>query len=173
MRCGHPLQAVPTVRVTSILLNPPRVGGGGVTRRSLNAACKALGATDVEIVNLVGIATRDLPGLNDAASEPTAWLAARRDLTSALVQADGLLFGWGLGGFRQPVRDLYRDQVRWMIEASLGAGHVTAWMMDGAPRHPSRWPQYLGPVRGRFLESTFEGRVASALRSEPLDAVKI
>lgn len=160
--CERP--AGPTLRLTSILLNPPRAGGGAVTRRSLAVACEVLGAKELEIVNLVGTPTRDLLGLNVVAGEARPWTSARPALRSAVCGADILLFGWGLGGFRQPVRGLFRMQVAWLIEAALCAGHDAAWMLDGSPRHPSRWPQYLGPARGLYVDSTFERRVASALR---------
>jgi hypothetical protein len=135
---------------------------------NLKVAGELLGVAHVRLVNLCGLATTDLPSLSSAATTVDVWRAAQPDLVDALIAAEVLVFAYGLGGFVGSARHHFRGQVRWLHETAHGIGHRNALMLDGRPRHPSRWRQYLGPQRGLFTQPTFEDRLRAALRLEPL-----
>lgn len=157
------------VLLTAVLLNPS-TGPGTVTGTAVKAAGEVVGAESVQIINLCAAPSRDLPTLATVGAGPAPWLDARPKLVAAITHEDLVLFAYGLGGLTGPARQHFEGQVRWVHEHAVRAGHDSALMLDGRPRHPSRWRQYLGPQRGLFSEATFEERLRAALRPVPLNA---
>ncbi len=47
-------------------------------------------------------------------------------------------------------------------------GHTEAFLVNGEPRHPSSWRQYVGPRHNRYAGDTFDQRLLRALRAVPL-----
>ena len=151
-----------------ILLNPSLRLEETITERNIRAACHGVGYDCFEIANLTLRATRDLTELNRVTSHDGPWLSARSSLTSVISASDALLFGWGLGGFTREARAAFQCQTNWVVETAIHHGHESSWLLCGAPRHPSRWRQYIGPQKARVPGSSFESRLASALVLTPL-----
>jgi hypothetical protein len=47
-------------------------------------------------------------------------------------------------------------------------GNDCIWTLNGEPRHPSRWDQYVSDRHGRASGATFSERIAQVLTSVPL-----
>lgn len=158
------------MRLTAVLLNPVLHDRETITERNVTVAATMLGLQSVVIANMHVAPTRDLPALALVARDRCGWEASRGELAGALSHGGVLLFAWGVGGLVGPAREHLRAQERWVVDAALGAGHEVALMLDGRPRHPSRWRQYLGQQRGRFAYrgSSFEDRLRAALQPVPL-----
>lgn len=155
-RGGHELCA--------ILLNPSLKATGSTSQGNLEIAAPALGYSAVSIVNLIDLPTRNSKELSPLAVDPQIWIAARPRIESALSMADGVIFAWGASRLEGKANLWKENQVEWIIEQTLQLGHSTVFMMDGSPRHPSRWRQYVGPQKQRVLGATLEERFQSALR---------
>lgn len=150
--------------LVAVLLNPVPHSRPTITMRNVEVAKTVVGADTVMVVNLHGEPTRDLPELAAVAHSRDGWRAERGRLKRALANAEHLLFAWGLGGLSGPARHHFLEQVSWTIDTAVAVGHTAAFMLDGAPRHPSRWRQYLGPENGRHAAlATFEERLGLAL----------
>jgi len=151
------------VRLLVILLNPPLLQGGARTLMNVEVAGHVLNATSVETVNLVNVATRDLPELNRVGSQAEPWLEARTQLHRAIGSADAVLAAWGLGGFSRNTRANFEDQRSYMTAQICLRDFGGVWSVAGRPRHPSRWRQYLGPEKARVEGANFEERLSRSL----------
>jgi hypothetical protein len=155
--------------LTAVLLNPVLHDRRTISERNVGVAAAILGLQSVVIANMHGTPTRDLPALALIARDRGGWEASRGQLAEALTNNEVLLFAWGVGGLVGPAREHLRLQERWVVDAALRAGHEVALMLDGRPRHPSRWRQYLGQQHGRFAHcGTFDDRLRAALQPVPL-----
>ena len=153
----------------AVLLNPVDHDRRTTTVRNVEIAASMLGCDGLRLANINDSPTRDLPALSRAAASPASWLAARPALRALLERPGPLLFAWGMGGLTGSARQHWQRQVAWVTAVALEVGRHDAFQMDGRPRHPSRWRQYLGPQHGRHATgATFEDRLRLALQPVPL-----
>lgn len=156
----------------AVLLNPVRHNRVTVTERNTRLAAAELGFGSVEIVNLSSVPTRDISELSRLGSDPRGWQRSRPPLRRALQRGDSLLFAWGTTRLTGPARSHQRHQIEWLLQVAEVSGHRAALVLDGLPRHPSRWHQYVGPTHGRYTGDTLAERLAEALKEEPLSRVR-
>ena len=78
-----------------------------------------------------------------------AWELARPDLSAGLERGDAVLVAWGVSTLTGPARAHHEAQVRWLVEQAQQLECPEAWTVDGQPRHPSRWHQYVSDRHGR------------------------
>lgn len=155
--------------LTVILLNPKPEGSTSVSVKRVHMAAQILGLDGVTIVNLTGASSVDSSALRASPSDSSSWMLARRELHSAMEGAENVLAAWGLGGLGPRWQPDFISQRRWLVSTMKTARISRAWTLDGKPRHPSRWHQHLAQSKGRFLEETFEQRMASALCQVPVE----
>lgn len=155
-------------KLVAILANPrPDATGRSATRIAL--AGEILGYDSTRIVNLFtwpSASSRDIALLGKM---PEGWQDARRELTEAVYEADGVLVGFGLIPSSRESGPQLRAQLRWLHEELRTSGHVAVWQVGDRPRHPSRWHQYVSDAHGRTAGGTLEERLHQVLRAVPLD----
>ncbi len=145
----------------AVLLNPP-ASTGLATLRHLRAAAELLGCGAVVVANLFATATDDVTAVNSVGAHVSGWKAARQGLQAALA-CDMLIAGWGVSGLHGLARGHREDQVRWVLEAAAARGHEGIWTLNGEPRHPSRWHQYISERHGHASGDTQAERLQSVL----------
>ncbi|MER5766054.1 DUF1643 domain-containing protein, partial [Streptomyces sp. NPDC002082] len=155
-------------RICAVLLNPSTSGGATVSAANVERVAARLGYGRLEIANLLKIATKESKALVGLAEDPKLWLDSREALTRALSQADDLLFGWGHAPLAGAANRHKNAQTQWLLGEAQRLGHTQVWMMDGLPRHPSRWHQYVGPQRGLISGGDFASRAVSMLTLVPI-----
>ena len=155
----------------AILLNPSFKGRNSVSQGNLQIAAEALGFDRVSTVNLVGVQTRNSHDLAERATTPAVWRSARPEIEEALRMSDHVLFGWGDSRLRGIANAWKQEQVEWIIDRAIDHGHEYVLMMDGKPRHPSRWRQYVGPQRGLFAGPSLNHRFAQALQPRRAESI--
>jgi len=151
------------MRLLTILLNPSPSPTGSRTLSNVETAARVLGATTLQVVNLVDLTSKDLPELNRLGTDPVPWLESRKVIDDALQAADMLLAAWGLGGFSGLTRINFDQQRAHVVSAISERSFGGVWVLSGRPRHPSRWRQYLGPQKSRVPGTDFEERLVRAL----------
>lgn len=163
----------PTDRRTlaAILLNPP-VTTGTRTSNAVARAGRALGYQQVLVVNLCSLPTRSVVELN-ATSSAADWARARDELASAIQHCSGILGGWGISGLTGIARQARDDQLAWLRRTAVAADLENIWMLDGSPRHPSRWHQYVSDKYSRTTGGTFDARLSEMLVSVPIASVDL
>jgi hypothetical protein len=149
-------------RLLAVLLNPP-TGDGRTTIKHLAVASQILGGMEVRVANLFAVPTRNLAAIDVAGAAHDGWLAARPVLCQELEAAHEVLLGWGLGGLTGDARQQMRAQIGWLM-STIPASVSSIWTIDGQPRHPSRWHQYVSDRRGRVSGADFEARLAKVLQ---------
>ena len=155
-------------QICVVLQNPSPTGLRSISRRNVEIAASVLGHDSVELVNLLETESRNSRELEALRPSSGAWVSSRPALEQALQRSDEILFGWGqtrLGRGLEPER---LDQILWVRERARELGHSHAWSVGDTARHPSRWRQYLGPVRGLYTGETFQERLHEALLSRPV-----
>jgi len=126
----------------AILLNPP-LTEGAATQRHLRVAAELLGCGEIHIANLFAVPTRSVLEINEVGRDGAGWLAARRPLKRLIDSAEQIVAGWGVSGLYGPARTHRRVQVAWVLDRIVASGKDHIWMLNGEPRHPSRWHQYV------------------------------
>jgi hypothetical protein len=121
-------------------------------------------------VNLYSDATSSTGELNKS-STIDGWLRARRELSSALGHAAGVLGGWGVAGLTGAARRDQNEQVAWLRLEAIRAGVSDIWMVGGEPRHPSRWHQFVSDKYSRTTGGSFEERLVQVLESVPISTL--
>lgn len=149
----------------AILLNPP-TSSGLSTLRHLHVAAELLGCDSVVIGNLFATATDDVTAVNIVGAHAAGWTAARPSLLAAL-DSDVLIIGWGVSGLHGAARRHHEAQVRWVLESAAARRHTGVWSLNGEPRHPSRWHQYVSDRHGRTSGKGFAERLGSVLVLSP------
>lgn len=163
-------EALGETRAGAILLNPTGVIQGTSTSvRVLEDVRLSMGWAVLEIANLVGTPTRNSKELEDTTVSHRDFLSARDRLERVVATSDTLIFAWGIAPLRGMVGKYLRDQTEWIVSQARHHGHTHAWMMDGRPRHPSRWRQYVGPQRGLFKGDNTAARLAQGLQRCAVD----
>jgi hypothetical protein len=148
----------------AILLNPP-LTTGAATMRHLRVAADILGCEDVQLANLFSIPTISVTEINDVGRNVDDWEAARPELARVAETSVQLIAGWGVSGLHGVAGSHHKDQLAWLLDrlGNLG-GPSGMWTLNGEPRHPSRWHQYVSDRHGRTSGPTFHDRLASVLR---------
>ncbi|MDJ0378493.1 DUF1643 domain-containing protein [Cryobacterium sp. PH31-L1] len=124
----------------AVLSNPPTTNGMRTLQRVKHAQ-ETLGYSSMAIANVFALPTYRTDGIALAGVEPDGWLAARSSLTQALASADAVILAYGCHEPSGPARQHFRDQLEW-LQAQLDARGLATWMIDGRPRHPSRWHRH-------------------------------
>lgn len=159
-------------KLCAILLNPPlRSAVGTPTYKNLRSALAVTNCSDLEISNLIDIPSNGLDHLRNIQIGRDDIERAQEAMDISLSRSTEILFAWGASVLRGNHRKALGEQVLWACERVELLGIEAVWMVAGAPRHPSRWRQYLGPQKGRVEGSTFEDRLAQVLLKHPLDTV--
>ena len=152
----------PARTLAALLLNPA-AGTGAITTRRVQVAAGLLGCESFIVANLVDTRTRNLHELSAAARDWQPWQSAQQHLAAAIGEADDVLLAWGLGGTTGPARLHAQRQVTWVHAQIRLAGHSRAWCLDGEPRHPSRWHQYVSDRYARTAGGSFADRLKQVL----------
>jgi len=158
-------------KLGALLLNPPVVGGAR-TIRYLRVAADLLGCDHVEIANLFSIATRDVTAINEVGRSGDGWVAARLQLHQVIATSDHLLAGWGVGGLAGPAARHQQAQLEYVDACARDIGNDYIWTLNGEPRHPSRWHQYVSDKHGRASGASLSERIVMVLRSVPLATLR-
>jgi hypothetical protein len=151
----------------ALLLNPPLTAGTR-TRRNLGVAADLLGCDVVEVANLFAVATKDLAVINLVGKAGEGWTLARPRISEVIAKADHLLAAWGVGGLGGPAATRQREQLDFVHGAARAMKHDLIWTLDGQPRHPSRWHQYVSDRHGRAAGASLNERLAVVLRPVPI-----
>ncbi|WP_442790439.1 DUF1643 domain-containing protein [Nonomuraea sp. NBC_01738] len=160
-----------TRTLCAVLLNPPiKSEPDTITHRNVRVLSTVLGCHRVTMVNLIKIPTKDLPSINNIRLSVADLDASRRDISMALSQACELVIGWGLGGLNAATKLRLREQTSWLYEELRHTSLERVWTIHGAPRHPSRWHQYVGSSKRRFEGSTFAERLEKAAEALPINS---
>lgn len=161
-------QATSRGALCAILLNPSFNMQNTISESNLAVAARALGFDSFQIVNLIRIQSRNSKELAQKATDEDAWLMSRPHIESALNFADEVVYAWGASRLAGQANRYKEEQVRWITRQTIHAGHKRVLLMDGSPRHPSRWRQYVGPQKMRVVGDTLEDRFRAALNYHSL-----
>lgn len=156
--------SVPEPRVLCAVLASPPQTSGVRTRNALDRAAGILNCDHVVVVNLLDVPTSDTGAMSTVGRDPRPWLESRVALAGGLNEGQVLLAAWGVSELTGPAREHRRDQVRWVVQAALDAGHDLSWTVGHRPRHPSRWHQFVADRHRRTDPGlTFEERLRQVL----------
>lgn len=111
----------------------------------MELARQTLGYESVVVVNLFSIPTYRTGGISEVGAVEAGWLNARPELSEALSSADAVVLSYGCREPSGPARFHFRDQLSW-LQAEIDSHNVRPWMLDGRPRHPSRWQRHTHAV---------------------------
>lgn len=137
-----------------------------MTCKNLRAALSLFNCDELRIVNLVDIASRDQIALQNIEIGMSEILRSREIICQAIDEAGEVLLAWGSSRIHGEAGRVLREQSEWVRAHLTAKGTLRVWTIEGKPRHPSRWRQYVGPQKGRAKGSTFEERLASLLTFE-------
>ena len=157
MRISKP----PARTLGALLLNPP-LGNGVVSTGRVAVVAQLLACDTFQIANIFSIPTKSLSEVNVVGRSEDGWLAARPAILELLSRADKIVIGWGIGGLSGPARLNLKAQSAWIAE-NLRTRGLTCWSVSSAPRHPSRWHQYVSDRHGRAGSGPFDERLGRVL----------
>ena len=123
-----------------VLSNPPTTSGIRTLQR-VELARETLGYSSVAAANLFGIPTYRTGGISAVGIESNGWFTARAELREAIGAADAVILAYGCQEPSGFARQQFRDQLAW-LEAAIEVRDLPRWMIDGRPRHPSRWHRH-------------------------------
>lgn len=147
----------------AVLLNPP-LTTGAVTMRHLQVAAEVLGCDGVRVANLFATPTRSVTQINDVGRDSAGWTEARPALARLGATSAELVAAWGVSGLHGPAFAHWQAQITWLIHQFRQDAVAGVWTLNGEPRHPSRWHQYVSDRHGRASGATFRDRLSSVLR---------
>lgn len=124
----------------AILANPPLTPGWRTLRR-VELAREVLGYASVDVANLFAAPSQSTSAIAELGATAGSWLAARPQVQTGVMVADGVLLAYGVSSPVGPARQHYRQQVEWLDE-QLASREVPVWTVGGIPRHPSRWQRW-------------------------------
>jgi hypothetical protein len=154
--------------ILCVVLACPPTTNGVRTLRMVGRVAEVMGYNEIRHVNLFSWASRDLRDLGRQGADAAGWLEARAPLARTLTQTDALLCAWGVVEPSGIARQHHRDQLNWFLTAARDLGFKTAMTIGGAPRHPSRWHQYVSDRHGRAGSGTTVDRLNRVLVSLPI-----
>ena len=132
--------SVGTGNLLIVLSNPPTTSGIRSFSR-VELARDVLGYASVATANLFAIPTYRTNGVSSAGVDAKGWFDARAELENGLATADGVVLAYGCQEPIGSARQHFRSQLDWM-ETIMGGRGLPIWMIDGRPRHPSRWHRH-------------------------------
>ncbi|MGW4683354.1 DUF1643 domain-containing protein [Streptomyces sp. NPDC004244] len=151
----------------AILLNPPlRPAETTISHRNLVAALPLTGCSELKVANLVDLPSKDQVELASLEVTEQDLARSRLLLSTAIEDADEVLFAWGTKKLAGTSGRLLHEQAKWV--RSLVEPSRRVWLVAGTPRHPSRWRQFVGPEKQRIEGPTFEARLAKVLTKHDL-----
>lgn len=156
----------------AVLLNPSFNTENTISHSNLGVAAASLGFDAFQVVNLIQVQSRNSKELAQKAIDQEAWLMSRPEIEDALISADEVVFAWGASRLAGQANRHKEEQVRWTIQQTFRSGHTEVLLMDGSPRHPSRWRQYVGPQKMRVIGDTLEDRFRTVLNRHSLEVVR-
>lgn len=156
-----------TSQLCAIALNPPTTNGLRTTKH-LRVAAEIIGCSDLIIVNLFSIPTRNVLNIDEIGADWDGWLNARPQLESGIASSDAVIVAWGVRGLTGAAAANFRLQVAWVFDELAASKHAKVWTINGEARHPSRWHQYVSDKYGRTAGGNFEDRLRDALRLDPI-----
>ncbi|TQO19927.1 uncharacterized protein DUF1643 [Rhodoglobus vestalii] len=149
----------PDRRLAVVLSNPPTTCGLRTLQR-VELARETLGYASVVAVNLFSISTYRTGGISAEGAVEAGWLDARPELLDVLSSADAVVLGYGCQEPSGPARLHFREQLAWLQE-EIGNHNLPTWMLDGRPRHPSRWHRH---THASYPDLPFAEALVLALR---------
>jgi hypothetical protein len=148
----------------AVLLNPPlRPAVETVSHRNLIAALPLTGCTELRLTNLIDLQSKDQIQLASIPVTEQDIQRSRQRLSSAVEGADEILFAWGSSRVLGATGKIVKEQAAWLHTHLNSRRFPRVWMVAGAPRHPSRWRQFVGPEKQRVQGGSFEERLAKVL----------
>ncbi|GAA3587385.1 hypothetical protein GCM10022198_08710 [Klugiella xanthotipulae] len=153
------------------MLNPSFNAENSVSYSNLGVAAASLGFDSFHIVNLIQVQSRNSKELAQKAIDQEPWLVSRPEICQSLNSADEVVFAWGASRLAGQANRHKDEQVEWTIQQTVRAGHTEVLLMNGSPRHPSRWRQYVGPQKMRVTGDTLEDRFRKVLNPHPIEEV--
>ncbi|MBT2232291.1 DUF1643 domain-containing protein [Nonomuraea sp. NEAU-A123] len=159
----------PSHTLCAVLLNPPTgTPTKTPTHKNLISALSVVRCNLLEVVNLLDVPSKGLDTLGEVHIGATEIMRSREAIQASIGHANELLFAWGTSAIRGKHATVLAEQIAWTYRLAFDSGICEVWMLAGAPRHPSRWRQYVGPQKMRVKGNTFEDRLAQALMRYPL-----
>jgi len=140
-----------------------------ISYRNLLSALPLVGCGQLCLANLLDVPSKDQTQLETVSINSEDVDRSRLLLQNAIVQANEILIAWGSGRLSGSIGATLREQSAWFYQEAALAGFRRLWMVAGAPQHPSRWRQYVGPEKQRVQGDTFEERLAKVLASHPIN----
>lgn len=123
-----------------VLSNPPTTSGARTESR-VELARQVLGYGSVAAANLFAIPTYRTNGISDAGAEASGWVEARKALKEGVATSDAVVLAYGCQEPSGTARQHFRSQLAW-IDTLISDARLPVWMIDGRPRHPSRWHRH-------------------------------
>ena len=161
-----------TSQLCAIALNPPTTNGLR-TAKHLRVAAEIIGCSDLVIVNLFSVPTRNVLDINEAGTDWDGWLNARPQLGSGISSSDAVIVAWGVRGLTGLARDNFRQQVEWVFSELAASEHDQVWTINGEARHASRWHQYVSDQHGRTTGGDFETRLQQVLQRSSISTPEL
>lgn len=124
----------------TVLSNPPTTSGVRTMLR-VEAARSVLKFDSVSSVNLFSIATYRTGGISEVGADEADWIVARIAIEAAVKNSNSVLLAYGCQEPAGAARLHFRAQVSWLRHLVL-MSNLQTWMIDGRPRHPSRWHRH-------------------------------
>ena len=123
-----------------VLSNPP-ITSGLRTLQRVELARETLSYSSVSIANLFAVPTYRTSGITIAGAKSDGWFAARAELKDSIAAADAVVLAYGCQEPSGLARQHLRDQLDW-LGSKIKERDLRTWMIDGRPRHPSRWHRH-------------------------------
>ena len=130
----------PAGHLLVVMSNPPTTSGARTLQR-VEVAKVVLGYSTVAAVNLFSIPTYRTSGISEVGKSLSGWLEARIPLTIVVDKADAVVLAYGCQEPSGAARLHFRNQLDW-LHSAIDASQLPVWMIDGRPRHPSRWHRH-------------------------------
>lgn len=144
-----------------VLSNPPTTSGARTLAR-VELARKILGFGSVEVVNLFPIPTYRTGGISAAGAAESDWSVARPAISEGIRTSSAVMLAHGCQEPSGRARQHYRNQIAW-LRASIGDARLPVWLIDGSPRHPSRWHRH---TFAKFPELQFSDAIRLLFHEE-------
>ncbi|MCK2029893.1 DUF1643 domain-containing protein [Microbacterium galbinum] len=155
-------------RLLAVLLNPPSISSGNRTLGAVRRVSDSLGCVDYEIANLFETSSPGLTALSSLELEAEMPVAIQRNVSDQLRQASIVVAAWGVSAPSKVFQQRRCRRASWVLQEARRQGHEAVWMVGGAPRHPSRWHQYVADKHGRTTGGSFTQRLSQVLEPTPI-----
>lgn len=148
------------MKLAAVLNSQPSHSSGKLTLERVGMAGEILGAKNVSVCNLFGLATRSVLDVSSLGTDEHGWTQARSSILVSLDDATDVLLAFGVQEPTGKARSFFRAQIEWLGEMVADRG-LRTWTVGGSPRHPSRWQRYT--VRS-FPDLSFADALAQSFK---------